>query len=263
MSVLHYFPSHPLLKKIVVHYSVHQKQENQAVQTIILPDGTSNLIFLFDSSFEILSGNQVTICKNFSLAGISDTATTMKFNPGELEGICVKLKPGGLYMLTGKEMDPFSNQHISADEIFHSDTLASLQFHLYGKPASEQIALIESFLCRHLKFSLDPRIDFFIKQIHQNPADIATIAQKVGLSDRQMRKLFQRYIGLSPKRFQIIHRFYNVAQDLQKSGELLTSIAYKFNYADQSHFIKSIKSLSGMSPKKLAKKQSSSDLYNF
>lgn len=72
-----------------------------------------------------------------------------------------------------------------------------------------------------------------------------------GISQRQLRRLFDFYIGSNPKSFSRVVRFQNFlnvgysAKCLRKDKMFLDA-----GYYDQSHFIKDFKSMSGLTPAK-------------
>jgi AraC-like DNA-binding protein len=73
-----------------------------------------------------------------------------------------------------------------------------------------------------------------------------------GLSPRQLRRLFNFYIGDSPKTFSQIIRFQQLLK-AKPSTQLLKSEKLYFDagYYDQSHFIKAFKTFYGTTPSKI------------
>jgi hypothetical protein len=73
-----------------------------------------------------------------------------------------------------------------------------------------------------------------------------------GISARQLRRLFDCYVGDTPKAFSKVVRFQHL---LQFPAEVLKSRLYlDAGYYDQAHFIKEFKSLYGLTPSKVFKK---------
>lgn len=70
-----------------------------------------------------------------------------------------------------------------------------------------------------------------------------------GVSPRQLRRLFDEYIGDSPKTFSKIVRFQHILQ-AKPSAESLrkNKIFFTAGYYDQAHFIKEFKTLFGNTP---------------
>lgn len=87
-------------------------------------------------------------------------------------------------------------------------------------------------------------------EILQRGGNIPHLLNKLNLSERSLERLFQSYIGISPKLYIRIMRFQrSIALLKERSSASLTDIAYSLDYFDQSHFIHDFKRFSGVSPK--------------
>jgi AraC-like DNA-binding protein len=82
--------------------------------------------------------------------------------------------------------------------------------------------------------------------------NIKEISEKISWSSRQINQYFNQQFGLSLKVYCEIIRFQASLNHI-KEGKLFPQL----NFYDQSHFIKEIKKLSGVSPKELSKNQNS------
>jgi AraC-like DNA-binding protein len=79
---------------------------------------------------------------------------------------------------------------------------------------------------------------------------ISELFEKIFWSERQINRYFNQQFGLSLKAYCNILRFQASLAHI-KEGRLFPQL----NFTDQSHFIKEIKKLSGVSPKELFKNQ--------
>jgi methylphosphotriester-DNA--protein-cysteine methyltransferase len=78
------------------------------------------------------------------------------------------------------------------------------------------------------------------------------IADHVGRSQQHISRLFNKYVGINPKKLQRIFRFQKVLQTIcTQPDHLLTSTAYQYNYFDQPHFNNEIRAFSGFTPAQL------------
>jgi AraC-like DNA-binding protein len=70
------------------------------------------------------------------------------------------------------------------------------------------------------------------------------------ISERQFQRRFQNTVGVSPRHYIKVIKFQEGINRI-RSGKYkrLSEIAHELNYADQSHFIRHIKDLSGINPK--------------
>ncbi len=75
------------------------------------------------------------------------------------------------------------------------------------------------------------------------------LTESLSLSERTFERKFKEYVGLSPKLFSRICRFQTSLKQLKHYNyNKLSDIAFENEYADQSHFIRSFKKFSGLSP---------------
>jgi AraC-like DNA-binding protein len=72
-----------------------------------------------------------------------------------------------------------------------------------------------------------------------------------GISQRQLRRLFEFYIGDTAKSFAKVVRFQNILRAKPSSQSLRQNkLFYDIGYYDQSHFIKEFKNFYGVTPSK-------------
>jgi AraC-like DNA-binding protein len=76
---------------------------------------------------------------------------------------------------------------------------------------------------------------------------VHVVAHKLDVSERQLRNLFDRALGLSPKQYARIHRVRAVLRDAQPGGDL-AQLAAQAGYYDQSHMTTEFRRLVGVPP---------------
>lgn len=73
----------------------------------------------------------------------------------------------------------------------------------------------------------------------------------IGISQRQLRRLFKYYIGDTPKTFSQVVRFQNILKAKPSTQSLRQNkLFYDLGYFDQAHFIKEFKNFYGVTPTK-------------
>jgi len=77
---------------------------------------------------------------------------------------------------------------------------------------------------------------------------VKELTEKAGVGERQLERLFKRYVGLSPKFFARIIRFNYIFQLIQSKNTPWAEIVYQSGYYDQSHFIRNFKAFTGEDP---------------
>jgi methylphosphotriester-DNA--protein-cysteine methyltransferase len=119
---------------------------------------------------------------------------------------------------------------------------------------TDKCALTSAILIKKLHHrSCDSRLTNFIQYCHNNPISKVDLSDRqcaeFGLSARQLRRLTQLYLGLSPRHLARVFRFQAMLKKLNSADKLL----WADNYYDQSHCIHEFKSLSGVTPNKFKK----------
>jgi AraC-like DNA-binding protein len=80
-------------------------------------------------------------------------------------------------------------------------------------------------------------------------ASVRLAAQAAELSIRQLERLFGDRFGLSPRRYGRILRLRRAIGAIKQDGESLAFAAAGAGYADQSHFTREVRELTGRSPR--------------
>ncbi len=99
--------------------------------------------------------------------------------------------------------------------------------------------------------------------ISSKVSGIMTIRELAGsqyISERQLNRLFNEYIGMSAKMFLKLVRINNTINILKYTDYNLADNAQILGFYDQSHFIKDFKAICGVTPKSFM--ENMSDFYN-
>ena len=81
---------------------------------------------------------------------------------------------------------------------------------------------------------------------------VATLARQLGVTDRHLRRLMVNETGIAPRQFARIQRFHALlrASDLAPHPSW-SGLAALHGYADQSHLIREVQDLAGVTPTRL------------
>jgi AraC-like DNA-binding protein len=84
---------------------------------------------------------------------------------------------------------------------------------------------------------------------------IDELAQQFHLSQRSLERLFQQYVGISPKWVIKQYRLHEAAEQVaEEQGQNWPQLAVELGYFDQSHFIKEFKTAVGRTPSEYARR---------
>lgn len=120
------------------------------------------------------------------------------------------------------------------------------------KELIESITEIIILLAERKTKRLDKNIVCAVKDIIESKGqkNIQSVILKTSLSSRTFERRFLAEIGLSAKHFAKIIQFQSSMKQLSSKEYIkLTDIVYQNGFADQSHFIRSIKTFTGRTPK--------------
>jgi len=172
---------------------------------------------------------------------------------GGFKMVGVFLYPAAIQLLFQKPITDITNKQIDLS-LFLGKEGIELQERIWEQQQSEeQIRTISDFLLQRMtKVKSVPHKSLAcVHQMVTQPtsSSIETLAFQSGLSKRQFERNHKSLTGFSPKLFTRLMRFQTSLRLAKQDHQTLTSIGYQAGYADQSHFIREFRELSGISPK--------------
>ncbi|HEX2621156.1 MAG TPA: AraC family transcriptional regulator [Phototrophicaceae bacterium] len=182
-------------------------------------------------------------------------------NRGRVFGI--KFRPGAFYPFMQSSISALTNRTLPPEQVFDVDGRTLEAAVLPLKEQVQMIARVEQFLQQHLPM-LDPNVTL-INQIvdciidNRSVTRVEDIALQMALSKRSLQRLFQQYVGVSPKWVIQRYRLQEAAEQLAAdvTGGIATdqvTLAQQLGYFDQAHFIKDFKLIVGSTPAEYARK---------
>jgi AraC-like DNA-binding protein len=170
----------------------------------------------------------------------------------------VKFKPGAFYPFVKTPVSHFTNRTFSVEDIFGAGSRLSETAILALDNEARMVELAEQFIRQRL-----PERDETVEQVNQiidwikaNPAitRVDQVASRFNMSNRTLQRLFNHYVGISPKWVIQRYRLHEAADHLAEgSVDDWPQLALKLGYFDQAHFIKDFKTIVGKSPAEYAK----------
>ena len=124
---------------------------------------------------------------------------------------------------------------------------------IYAGPTSRKVEVLDNLLmhqlrqhnreCEIIKYATD--------QIMYNSGTeiLSVILNKLSLNERTFQRIFKKYVGITPNQYRRICQFQiSFAQLRTKKFDKLTDVAYDNGFADQSHFIRSFREFTEITP---------------
>ncbi|TJY42699.1 AraC family transcriptional regulator [Cohnella pontilimi] len=168
--------------------------------------------------------------------------------------IAAKFKPGGFYPFWKQPVARLHGLTVPCGELFDSDLIESFGRDIFAAIDGQQmIELLETFL-RQRNPEPDDNVNLLSRIVQtviddRDIAKVEDIVVRFGINKRSLQRLFNRYVGVTPK--WVIQRFrlQEAAERLEK-GEVSgwPELAVDLGYYDQAHFIKEFKAVIGQSP---------------
>lgn len=162
------------------------------------------------------------------------------------------LRPYAINSLFGIPASELKDKPIDLQLVYSSH---SFQEQLLNAGDVEQmIKLIDQyFLSLIARIRTDDQlIRYATQQIIEQPfKDVLLKTQKeLFVTERTFQRLFERSVGLSPNQFRKINQFNKAFQQLnRRQFSSFADIAFENGYADQSHYIRTFKEFTGLTPK--------------
>jgi AraC-like DNA-binding protein len=216
----------------------------------IIPDGFPEIIFHFADPYLInLRGDWEPQSKNL-LAGQITRYFHLK-NTGRSHMLGIKLKPASLAQLFDLSMDSLTDKVVELNS--QLDSFHTLTDRIHAAPADDtRIELIQDEFIKRIKPTSSGPIDKALEVLFskQGNVSVAHLSEAASVSERQLERLFKKYIGLPPKFYARIIRFSYIFQNAQEGKMSWSELGLETGFYDQSHFIRNFKAFTGEDPSK-------------
>jgi len=172
----------------------------------------------------------------------------------------VKFRPGAFYPFYRAPVAGLTDRAIGLDAVFGAAGAEYERCVLACASVDAMIDCAEQFLRAHLP-PPDEHIAMINTVIEQIAADrtitrVAEIADRVGVSQRTLQRLFGQYVGVSPKWVIQRYRLLEAAEQLGRNAKIdLPNLAQALGYFDQAHFINDFRATIGSTPAEYAQRR--------
>jgi AraC-like DNA-binding protein len=141
-----------------------------------------------------------------------------------------------LNLLAGQKSKQLQEQLLNADTV------------------ERRISLLDNYISGLIAVSKNicPMIEYAANRISRNPSKsiLGLVQKELFTTERTFQRLFEKNIGIAPGIYRRVCQFNNAFQKLNnRNFNSLTDIAFENGYADQSHYIRSFKEFTNLTPK--------------
>jgi len=225
---------------------------------MIVPNGRIKLIIPYNDVitrtgiFEIHSGGN-----KIFLIGITEVpriVNDQKQNPSGTIGI--ELNPAQAYRFFPVRFSAIVNTILPLGAIMGTEA-SDLEQHLsLAASGAIKADLLQHFLLLHMAPEEDTVFRHCIERIETSKGQITMqeLEKETGYTCRWLHMKFKERLGISPKNFAGIIRFYDIYKSLNTNPfRLFSEKEFYDTYHDQSHFIRDFKKFAGMPPARLTR----------
>jgi AraC-like DNA-binding protein len=250
-----------ILRKDVECFILSEFNGKDRVAINVFPSGIPGIVFHHNEGHPAIENIVIQSGRKFSppilflhTAGIE--SSTMNFGKGSYTVMQVILKPHAVKALFGINALRLKDGTVELNEFSAEDIHEQL---INAQDEQERVALLTHFLATKLEQqkTRDLLVEEALRLIHQcaGRVIVKALLETLDISERQFERRFCQAVGIPPVAYIRVRRF-NEAIRLMKSGQYntLTEVAYALNFHDQSHFIRDIKTFTGITPTGLSQK---------
>ncbi len=115
--------------------------------------------------------------------------------------------------------------------------------------------IVEEWLRGYLPMDDDGRLVNAIVEWVENDSTVVAVAQiceRFHVTERSLQRLTRRRLGLTPKWLIQRRRLQEAAELLREPDETLAELAARLSYADEAHFVRDFKAVTGMTPREFS-----------
>ncbi|MEI7026970.1 AraC family transcriptional regulator [Paenibacillus sp. y28] len=171
----------------------------------------------------------------------------------------VKFRPGGFYPFLQSPLSRLTDQSLALSDIFGPGAEAEAQQIRSAPSPDAMIALAEALLQSKLP-EPDETVQYINTMIDRIQEDrhitrVEHICQQFSLNIRRLQRLFNQYVGVSPKWVIQLYRLQNAAEALDLDRvHAGPGLSADLGYYDQSHFIRDFKTVIGKTPEEYGRR---------
>ncbi len=250
------------LNKYISHYwyaSGHiEKDEGQQ----LLPMNHSDLMIVCKGDIQYIINDKTITPDNVFFTGIKTKPMTV-IQSQQIEMLGISLKPWGLYPFINRDMSKYIDEVVDISKINKEmtdelkDIIRRYKYYKHQNRQQEIIKEIEILLLKNLKpkGKYNNMISYIEKYCETDNENVSEYCIDNNIQRRRFERFFKKYVGTAPKEFQKISKFEDSARTMLFGEENLVDIAIDTGHYDQSHFNKSFKQFSKISPKQFKKEK--------
>lgn len=170
----------------------------------------------------------------------------------------VKFQPGGFYPFVKKPVSGLSGRPMDVGQLLGAGPRRLEEDFLSLEVDRDMVELADRLLLP-LVPEEDPNVRLVQTVIDGIMRDreltrVDAVCEAFGINKRKLQRLFDQYVGVTPKWVIRLYRLQNAAEAMEQTrGSNLLQLSMDLGYHDQAHFIKDFKAIVGRTPEQYAR----------
>lgn len=250
--------AHPRLRAFVRNYEGYRERDLGFRTRLEVPHAGVVLILTFGPRLRSLyEGKASGATEHGSFVAGMHEAHVLVEQLGPSDGVQINLTPMGAYAILGLPMAELTNRTVDAADILGAEAELLIERMRQASCWDDRMALIDNFIFGRLGGAQMPSegVAWAWHRLRATggSASIASLASRLGCSQRHLIAQFREQVGLAPKMAGRIVRFSNAVGMLQRDERpRLVDVAATCGYYDQAHFTREFSAFAGRAPRDFA-----------
>lgn len=247
-----YQPHHTLKTYVRYYWSLDIQLCCEALLNLqVMADRFPRIVIQCLNGKNALHSDHYSTIYSASLKGIASKPALVHMEP-TYSHVAVSFYPHGIKALFGIDGCETMDSVIDLHHFIPCDVIEKITD---ARHTHARVTLLDAYLVKQLNQMkpIDGRVEDFL---HLCPSvNYRRQLKDYGISERQFDRKFLQSIGFTPSYYKRVVRFESALYRIQQGHYTsLADLAYELGYADQSHFNKEFKQLSGSTPLSLITK---------
>lgn len=178
---------------------------------------------------------------------------TPRVGPAYVFGAGIRFRPGAARAFFGDPLDDFAGRVVPLAEVLGAEA-ERVSARLHAAPHRQaRFRVLEELVVSHTASAArpEPRIQAALERLRAGGGlrPVGELAEHAGVSTRHFIALFRAEVGTTPKKLARILRLHHAIDKLRvHPSEPLGGIAFDLGFADQAHFTREIRAMTGRAP---------------
>ena len=164
--------------------------------------------------------------------------------------VIIFFEPLGLYSLTGINQDELTSQNFPLVDLDPNLNKQVAEITENANTLYELMTSLDAVMLANMNKPCPPVLNVSTRNVinYLGNTTVKKVSADMNYSDRQLNRIFEKYIGVSIKSFLRLVRVANAFHLLEKTNDSLSAISETLGFYNLSHFVQDFKSLSGLTP---------------